>query len=399
MGSDDELDDNGSSGPLLPPDDRLWRHPSELAGRTGRTTAPAAPGASRTWVVAVLAGTMGAILAAGIVYSAGGMRTRTVAVPAVERDLLSPVATIATAVAASGFVSASRRVQSSCVVLVAHDAHGMRLSAGVIVRSDGMLLTTAHTVVGAQSVVATVNGSRHVGAKIVASDPGSDLALLKLDGSGYDAAPLGSALEMRIGDPVEIVHPASEHDPADVPADEAAVGGLGRDTGGPDGRRLGDLLEITTSQPPSILGSPLLDSRGAVVAITVAFGPAGRAVEYATPIDLAHAVEQQLLKTGRVVPVWLGVEGTDLSADKATSLGVAGGAVVTEVASGSPAQVAGLRPGDVVVGLDGRVVTSMANLIMALHARPPATQVELAVRRNGLDQTLTARLAPRPPGG
>ncbi|GAC1478941.1 MAG: hypothetical protein NVS1B12_15820 [Acidimicrobiales bacterium] len=398
MESDDELDDDGSSGPLLPPDDRLWRHPSELTcGADGAPTlASAPPGPSRMWTVALLAGAIGAILTAGVGYAAGGLRTHTVAVPAVESNVLSPVVTLASA-APSGFVTGSQRVRSSVVVLVAHDAHGIRVSDGVIVRSDGMLLTCAHTVLGAQSLTATVGGARRVGAKIVASDPASDIALVKLDGRGYDAAPLGSALDLRLGDPVMVLHPAGDTTAGDVPGEQASVDGMGREVAGPTSE-LTDLLEVGTAAPVSTLGGPLLDRRGAVIAIAGACGTAGRAVEYATPIDLARAVEQQLLENRRVVPVWLGVEGSDLSAEAAKAIGVIGGATVSRVAPASPAQLAGMRAGDVVVGLDGRVVASMANLIMALHARPPGTQVELAVRRDGQSVTVLAHLAPRPAG-
>lgn len=398
MESDDELDDDASSGPLLPPDDRLWRHPSELAfigaAPTATTAATAAP--IRMWTVALLAGAIGAILTAGVGYAAGGLRTRTVAVPAVESNLISPVATLAS-VTPSGFVTGSQRVRSSMVLLVAHDAHGMRLADGVIVRSDGMLLTSAHMLLGAQSVTATVGGTRHVGAKIVATDPSSDIALVKLDGRGYDAAPLGSALDLRVGDPIMVLHPPGDAAAGGVPGDQASIDGMGREVAGPSSE-LTDLLQVGTAQPASTLGGPILDRRGAVIAIAIALAPAGQAFEYATPIDLARAVEQQLLRSRRVVPVWLGVEGSDLTVDAAKPMGVTGGAVVTKVAAGGPAQRAGLRPGDVVVGLDGRVVASMANLIMAVHARPPATLVELEVRRDGQDLIVTAELTPRPVG-
>lgn len=399
MESGDELDDDGSSGPLLPPDDRLWRHPSELTaiGAPRPLLVAPSPQPGRMWAVALLAGAIGAILTAGVGYAAGGLRSRTVPVPAVESDLVSPMATLASS-GPSGFVTGAQRVRPACVLIVAHDAHGMRVVAGVIVRSDGMLLTSAHMVLGAQSLTATVGGSRHVGAKLVAIDPTSDLAVLKLAGTGYEAAPLGSALDLRLGDPVLVVRPSDAGAREEVPGDQASVDGMGRQVGGPTGSPLSDLLEIGTTPSSPTIGGAVLDARGAVIAITIAFGPAGRGIQYATPIDLARAVEQQLLHNHRVVPVWLGVEGTDLALDRAKALGVAGGAVVTEVGAGSPALLAGLHPGDIIVGLDGRAVASMANLIMALHARPPGTQVELAVRRDGQDQTFTARLAPRPAG-
>ncbi|GAC1537202.1 MAG: hypothetical protein NVS3B12_20980 [Acidimicrobiales bacterium] len=411
MGFDDEPEDDRSSAPLLPPDDRLWRHPSEqrlLASPVApMTTSPISGGVtlervaeSRRRSVALLAGVVGALLTAGVGYATGGVRTRTVPVPALERDLLSPVVTFANAAAPGDFVAGAREVRSSCVVLIAHDPHGMRMSAGVVVRSDGVLLTTAHTVTAAQSITATVGGTRHVGAHIVAVDATSDLAVLKLDGHAYDAAPLGSALDLRVGDPLVVLRPP-QGDPmtdvdADVPGDQASVEGLGRDITGPGGTQLADMMAVATTQAPSLVGGPLLDRHGAVIGITMALGPAGRSLEYVTPIDLARAIEQQLLSAGRVVPVWLGVEGVDLTPDRARALGVAGGAVVTKISAGGPAQSAGLRSGDVVVGLDGRVVSSMANLIMALHARQPSTRVELAVNRDGAERTLLAQLAPRP---
>lgn len=406
MESDDELDDGESSAPLLPPDDRLWRHPSELSivgsCRAAGSSAPGMgsgwrPGDNRLWAVAVLAGAIGALLATGVGYAVGGHHTRTVAVPAVERDLLSPVATLAAVGQSSGFVSGAQLVRPSCVVLVAHDAHGTRASAGFVFRSDGMVLTIAHTVLGAHAITATVRGSRQVVARLVASDPGSDLAVLKLDGSGYDPAPLGSALDLRVGDPVMALRPmGSAND--DVPGDQGSVRDLGRDVPGVGGQRLSDLLQVDTTEPPSTVGAPLLDNHGAVIGITTALGDPGKAVAYATPVDLARQVEEQLLRTGRVVPVWLGVEGVDLTAEAAKSLGVDGGALVRRAYPNSPAAAAGLRGGDLVLGVDGRVVTSMANLITALHARPPGTQVSLEVHRNGADMTMTAQLQPRPPG-
>lgn len=414
MESDDELDDEGSSGALLPAADRLWRHPSELAlagwahcssgdglrvpGASMSGTAPRAAD-NRLLTVALLAGAIGALLASGVSYVVGGGRSRTIAVAAVERDVVSPVATLASTGQASGFVTGARVVRASCVVLVARDAHGTRTSTGVVVRSDGMLIATAHSVVGAQSIAATVRGSQRVSARLVASDPTTDLAVVKLDGGGYDPAPLGSALDLQVGDPVMTMRPPTTPGAPDgVPGDQGSVASLGRSITGSGGRHLSDLLEVDTTQAPSTVGAPLLDSHGAVVAITTGLGDDGRPVEFATPVDLAHQVEEQLLRSGHVVAVWLGVDGQELPAGRARSLGVAGGALVSRVYPDSPAASGGLRSADVVLGVDGRRVTSMSNLIMALHARPPGTQVSLDVQRDGAALTLTAQLAPRPPG-
>ena len=441
MEFNDERDDEGSIGPLLPPADRLWRHPSELSLAPGRfpldpvssfssfagafdgpgnaagwSSGPhrpaAGPGGWRSalavvggrfetpvWTVALVAGAVGVLLTTSLAYATGHLSRRTIAVPAIEKDVVSPAVTLAASGgwAADGFVSGAERVRSSCVVLTARDSHGSRISDGVVFRSDGMVLTSAHLVVGAQSLSALVGGSK-VGARLVANDPGSDLAVVKLDGGPYEPAPLGSALDLHVGDEVMALHPpAGPGALNDVPGDQGSVSALGKGlTQG--GGRLADLLEIDTGQPAQPLGAPLVDNHGAVVGITTATGADGAGLIFATPVDLAREVASQLLRSGRVTPVWLGVEGGDLPTAKARSLGVAGGAVVDRVYTGSPAALAGLRTGDIVLVVDGRPVTAMANLIMALHARQPGTSVALGVHRETQDVTLTAVLTSRPPG-
>jgi serine protease DegQ len=406
---DDFHDDDRSRGPLLPPDDRLWRHPSEraltsLASAGGSvsslvgTAGPRAAAEGRLWSIVLLSGVVGALLATAALYVVGGSHTHQITVPALERDVdAGPVVTLASTGSPIGFVLAAERVQPSCVVLMAHDAHGTRVSNGVVFRSDGMMLTTAHTLMGAQSLTATVGGNRRVTARVVAVDTGSDLAVVKLAGAGYVPALLGSALDLRVGDPVVEVRPPGSGAPNDVPGDQASISALGQNIVSANGGNLPDLVRIDASVPSATVGGPVLDDGGAVVAISTAVGPSGQATEWATPVDLARQIAMQLLSSGHVVPVWLGVEGGDLTTSSARSLGVGGGASVTRVYASSPAAGSGLRPGDVVIGLDGHQVTSMANLIMAVHALPPGTKIELDVERAKAPQRLMALLTPRPP--
>jgi S1-C subfamily serine protease len=415
--SDDELEGEGSGGPLLPPDDRLWRHPSELAfagGVGGMPVGAMARGGSaasgtlvtrfnlrngenRLWTVAIVSGVVGALLATGIVYSVGAVRTKDVAVPALERDVdSSPVATLAS-VGASDPVMEVERVRPSCVELVARSAHGVQVSYGVVFRSDGMMITTAHTLSGSETLTAIVGGNRRVSAHMIAADPATDLAVVKLAGSGYDPAPLGSALDLKVGDPVVSVLPPSDSSTEDgAPGDQGSVDALGQQIVINGGTTVGDLVKIDTTVPPTEVGAPVLDSHGAVVAISTATGAAGQAVEFATPVDLAREIATQLLATGKVVPVWLGIEGQDLTTQQNQLLGVAGGALVQHIYSDSPAAAGGVQIGDIVVGLDGRQVTSISNLIMAIHAEPPGTSVELDVDRNDREQGMNVVLTERP---
>jgi S1-C subfamily serine protease len=403
---DDELDPDGSRDRLLPPDDRLWRHPSEVASAGGaRGGAPASATAvetpsspeGRMWTVAILSGVIGALLATGVVYAVGMARTRHVMVPALERDVDGrPVATFASTGSPGGFAVAAQHVQPSCAVLVARDAHGTRISVGVVFRSDGMVLTAAHTVDGAQTITASVGGKQKLTAHLVAEDRGSDLAVVKLAGTGFVPAALGSALDLQIGDPVISVGPDGTADGCDASGDESFVLGLGQQIVGAHGATLPDLVQVSTAAAPTAVGGPIVDEGGTVVGIVTATGTSGQAMEWATPVDLAREIATQLLATGRVVPVWLGVGGGDLSVIDALQLGVTGGAEVDKIYAHSPAAAAGIRAGDFVIGVNGRQVTSMANLIMAVHALPPGTRVELDIERNGQAMSLTAVLSPRP---
>ena len=406
MEPDDELDPDDSRGRLLPPDDRLWRHPSEVASTGGArppepTTATAvdtpSPADGRMWTVALLSGVIGALLATGIAYVLGVGRTQHVTVPALERDVDGrPVATFASTGWPSGSAVAAQHVQPSCAVLVARDSHGTRISSGVVFRSDGMVLTTAHTVAAADTITATVGGTRRVTARLVAMDPGSDLAVVKLAGAGFVPAVLGSALDLQVGDPVVSVGPDGNGESCDVSGNPSFVIGLGQQIVGPGGANLPDLVQVTTAVAPTTVGGPIVDARGDVVGISTAAGTPGQLMVWATPVDLARQIATQLLATGRVTPTWLGVEGGDLSVIDALKLGVTGGADVDHVYGHSPAAAAGIKSGDDVIGLDGHKVTSMANLIMAIHALPPGTRVELDVERHGQPMSVTAVLAPRP---
>lgn len=341
----------------------------------------------RMWTVAVLAGLIGALLATGTTLATGSMRTRKVPVPALEQDLMTPVVTLAAA-SASSVAATLAEVRPSCVEITAKGPHGMQQAAGVVFRSDGMVLTAAHAVSGAQSLTAVVGGTRTVSARVIASDPASDLAVIKLAGTGgYTPAPLGTALNLRIGDPVVGLEPTNS------PAAHGLVAGLGKTfTGG--GTTLDGLMQITTDHEPATVGGPVLDRQGAVIGLASGIGEGS--VEFATPVDWARQVAGQLMTTGRVVPVWLGVLGHDLPASSAAALQVTGGAVIDRIYASSPASLAGLRAGDEVLGIDGKAVLSMANLIMAVRARPDGTVVELDVRRGTTSWTMDAVLSARP---
>src|SRR5262249_32061981 len=141
------------------------------------------------------------------------------------------------------------------------------------------------------------------------------------------------------------------------------------------------------------IGAPIVDSQGAVIGIATA---SAQSAEFATPVDWARQVATQLLTTGRVVPAWLGVAGHDLPTTGATAISVPGAPVVDKVYESSPASSAGIKVGDLIVAVNGRVITTMGALVMAVHAWPVGAPVVLDVRRGTSEESVTAVLQPKP---
>jgi S1-C subfamily serine protease len=156
---------------------------------------------------------------------------------------------------------------------------------------------------------------------------------------------------------------------------------------------------IQTDAPiaPGSSGGALVDASGAVIGITtaVAAEPGGR-FGFATPIDLARRVADQILVKGHMAHSWLGVEGIDLPSDRAEAMGLDGGAYLSEVEAGSPAAAAGLAAHDVITEVDGRPVRSISALVVAMRDRNPGDVVQLGYNRAGEDRSTTAVLAERP---
>ncbi len=151
----------------------------------------------------------------------------------------------------------------------------------------------------------------------------------------------------------------------------------------------------------SVSVSPICDATGAVVGIATAVDPVsgGAGSGFATPIDYARSVAEQLVATGHAVPVWIGVEGSDLDGATAVQLGLGGGAVITAVRAASPAGAAGLSPADVITAVDKVPVASMGALRTLLRAHRPGDVVRLAVVRDSGRTTVKVRLAERPAQG
>jgi S1-C subfamily serine protease len=388
MEFDDGLDDDPSSYRTPPPpDDRLWRHPSEML--------PKRSAGDRTWLVASISGLVGALLASGVVIAAGGLNGRS-AERVIERQDV-PVQTVSTPVGPS-VVDIAQRVRPAITQVLVEGKQGDSSGSGVLFRSDGHLLTNFHVIDGADAVKVVIDSGRELAATVVGSDPENDVAVLKVDGGPFPVAALGSAADLRVGQSaVAIGSPLGLAGGPSVTV--GVVSALHRRLDTRTGPPLLDMIQTDAPISPGSSGGALLDANGAVIGLTtaVATTDGAQGLGFATPIDVARSSADQLIEGGKVVHVWLGIEGTDVDPETAKNMAIDGGALVGSVVKGSPADKSGLHARDVIVAVDNQSVKTMGALVVALRGRSPGRNVTLDVRRGKDEMRMTVGLVERPP--
>ncbi len=378
-----------------PPDDRLWRHPSEVPATSRRRPRGAAPG----WGVALVSGLVGSVLTVGLIAATGALDRSDTPSDAVG-ELVTPVIPPGEAAASDRVVQIAEQASPAIArIEVSGDRGG--IGSGVVFRDDGHVLTNAHVVDGAEDIdVVLADGSQHRG-ELIGSDTLTDVAVIKIDDSApFEVATLGSAAGLRVGQAtVAIGSPLGLIGGSSVTT--GVVSALGRRVPSAEGAPLLDMIQTDAAIAPGSSGGALLDGDGAVIGITTAIALSETGAEglgFATPIDIARSVADDIITSGRAVHVWLGIEGRDLDVASAQDAGVAGGAVVVDVVADGPAAGAGLRADDVIVAMADQEVRSMSDLVIALRERSPGDRVDLAVLRGGGRETVAVVLGTRPTG-
>ncbi len=402
---DDETFDDGTPSTPLPPDDRLWRHPTELrAPAVGSIGAPKegpsnAIGGGRLVAIALLAGLSASLLTYGGLAATGSLGRDTTR-EVVVREAATNVSTqtsVARSTSSSDIVAIARET-SPAIVRVEVSGATSASGSGVVFRSDGYVMTNQHVVDGASDVIVVLADGTEASASVVGGDALTDIAVVKIDGDGsYPTAVLGSATGLQVGQTaVAIGSPLALSGGASVSV--GVVSALGRRVQTEDGVLL-DMIQTDAAINPGSSGGALLDGNGNVIGITTAVAVSDVGAEglgFATPIDVARSVADELIVTGSVRHAWIGISGRDLSSDQADELGVDGGAVVESVTADSPAWAAELAEGDIVLEVDGRPVTSMAALAVTMRSYRPGDEIEIVVARDGQRRTSQLKLAERP---
>ncbi|WP_434101579.1 Do family serine endopeptidase [Methylocaldum gracile] len=271
------------------------------------------------------------------------------------------------------------------------------LGSGVIVNAEnGLILTNHHVIANADQVTVTLQDGRDFEATVVGADPETDVAVVKIGEKNLTALRFGDSQSLRVGDfVVAIGSPFG----LSQTVTSGIVSALGRSGLGIEGYE--DFIQTDASINPGNSGGALVDLNGELVGINTAIvGPAGGnvGIGFAIPSHLAQAVMQQIVQYGEVQRGQLGIGVQDLTPESAKALGLerSGGAVIAQVQPDSPAAQAGLRPGDVVVAIDGAPVANASSLRNIIGLLRVGSEIKLDFLRNGQKRTVTARIAQPP---
>jgi serine protease DegQ len=302
----------------------------------------------------------------------------------------------AQAAAAGDIPEIVRKVEPS-VVTIQHD---QGTGSGVVWSRDGVVVTNAHVVGEARDVqVAFFDGQRADG-RVRATDPDTDLAVVEVERDDLQPAtfqktlPAVGELAVAMGSPLGFQNTITA----------GIISGLHREIPGSAEqgiRSLVDLIQTDAAISPGNSGGALVNARGEVVGINVAYIPPEQgavAIGFAIPGATAVDVVGQLLRDGRATHSYLGIQPDQVTREVATQLGLdqASGVVVLAAIDGGPAAKAGLRPGDVIVAIDDARIETVEDLFSELRQRKPGSRVRLTIMRDGRQQEATVTLADRP---
>jgi Do/DeqQ family serine protease len=265
--------------------------------------------------------------------------------------------------------------------------------SGVVLTADGGILTNNHVVDGASRIEVAFQDGRRMPAKVVGVDPATDLAVLKVEAKGLAAVKFADSDSARVGEwVIAIGSPFG----LDYSITAGVLSAKGR--GGMGANEIEDYLQTDASINPGNSGGPLIDLDGHVLGINTMIIGHASGIGFAIPSNLARKVALELLQKGDVSRAWIGVSYQELTPELASSFGVqrTRGALVNEVIASGPAAKAGVRPGDIIIDIQGREVREGRDLLRAVLQYPVGEKLALTVLRDGGTQKLQVVTAARP---
>ena len=271
--------------------------------------------------------------------------------------------------------------------------------SGWIIDENGIIVTNNHVVRGANAITATLDDgtSYTVDVSNVFTDPLNDLAILKVDAQNLPALKVGDSAKLRVGEwVVAIGNPLGQG----ISATQGIVSQLGVSLEVEQGQVLYDLIKTDAAINPGNSGGPLVNMAGEVIGITSAKLAAVdvEGVGYAISTNTARPIIEELIQRGYVIRPYFGIVADTVSQLIIMQYGVAvdHGAFINQLISGSPAEKAGIEPGDVIVRFGGRDILNAQDLLQAIHSAQIGEEVEIVYWRGNVEQTTRATLAERP---
>ena len=269
------------------------------------------------------------------------------------------------------------------------------LGSGVIVdAANGFIVTNHHVIANAHEIRVTLSDGETLEAKLIGSDPATDVAIIQVKAKGLTAVPRGNSDQVQVGDfAVAIGNPFG----LQQTVTSGIISAIGRSGLGIEGYE--DFIQTDASINPGNSGGALINLRGELIGINTAiFSKSGGniGIGFAIPINMVNSVMQQLIAHGEVDRGQLGAEAQDLTPELAKAFGInrnKKGAIITAIEKGSAAGKAGLRPGDIVVSVNGKMIKDSDSLRNAIGLLRVGETVDLVVIRDGNQRRLSARIS------
>ncbi|MBI3532431.1 MAG: trypsin-like peptidase domain-containing protein [Burkholderiales bacterium] len=272
------------------------------------------------------------------------------------------------------------------------------LGSGVIVSPNGYVLTNNHVIDGADEIEVILNDNRQARAKVIGTDPDSDLAVLKIELDRLPVIVLGNADNIQVGDQVLAIG-----NPFGVgqTVTSGIVSALGRNQLGIN--TFENFIQTDAAINPGNSGGALVDTNGNLLGINTAIysrSGGNMGIGFAIPVSTAKQVLESIVKEGQVTRGWIGVEPSELSPELAETFGIKAsqGVIITGVLQNGPAAQSGIRPGDVITGVAGKPVHNVSELLSSVAALKPGTPSKFSLLRqnNPMELDVVPGVRPKP---